>query len=38
MLRSDLFDYSNAYIVVKAIVTVSANAGTNNIRDKKRGF
>ena len=35
MLRSDLCDYNDAYIVVKAIVTVSANAGVNNIRDKK---
>ena len=35
MLRSDLCDYSDAYIVVKGIVTVSANAGVNNIRDKK---
>ena len=36
MLRSDLCDYSHAYIVVKGIVTVSANAGVNNIRDKKK--
>ena len=35
MLRSDLCDYSDAYIVVKGIATVSANAGVNNIRDKK---
>ena len=35
MLRSDLLDYSDAYIVVKGIVTVSANAGDNNIKDKK---
>ena len=30
MLRSDLCDYSAAYIVVKG-----ATAGANNIRDKK---
>ena len=35
MLRSDLCDYNDAYIVVKGIVTVSANAEVNNIRDKK---
>ena len=34
MLRSDLCDYSDAYIVIKAIITVSATDGTNNIRDK----
>ena len=36
MLRSDLCDYSDAYIVVKRIATVSANAGVNNINDKKK--
>ena len=36
MLRSDMCDYSDAYIFVKEIVTVSANAGDNNIRDKKK--
>ena len=35
MLRSDLCDYSDAYIVVKVIITVSATDGANNIRDKK---
>ena len=35
MLRSDLSDYSDAYMVFKGIVTISANAGVNNIRDKK---
>ena len=35
MLRSDLCDYSDAYIVVKRIITASATAGVNNIRDKK---
>ena len=38
MLRSDLRDYSNVYIVVKGIVTVSANAVVNNITDKKTDF
>ena len=32
MLRFDLCDYSDAYIVFKGIITVSANAGANNIR------
>ena len=36
MLRSDLCDYSDAYIAVKRIITVSATAGVNNIRDKKK--
>ena len=35
MLRSDLCDYSDAYIVVKEIITVSATDGANNIRDKR---
>ena len=35
MLRSDLYDYSDAYILVNGTITVTANAGTNNIRDKK---
>ena len=35
MLRSDLCDYSDAYILVKGKITVSANAGVNNNRDKK---
>ena len=38
VLRSDLCGYSDAYIAVKGIVTVSANAGVNNIRDKKQAF
>ena len=33
MLRSDLCDYSNAYIFVEGTVTVSATDGANNIRD-----
>ena len=35
MLRSDLCDYANAYILVNGIITVTANAGASNIRDKK---
>ena len=36
MLKSDLCDYSDAYIVVKGIITVSATAGVNNVRDKEK--
>ena len=36
MLRSNLCDYADAYILVKRTITVTANAGANNIRDKKR--
>ena len=35
MLRSDLCDYSDAYTLVNGTITVTANAGANNIRDKK---
>ena len=38
MLRSNLCDYSDAYILVKATITVTAtgaNNGANNIRDKR---
>ena len=35
MLRSDLCDYADAYILINGTITVTANAGTNNIRDKK---
>ena len=35
MLRSDLCDYSDAYILVNGIITVAAPAGAKNIRDKK---
>ena len=35
MLRSDLCNYSDAYILVNGTITVTANAGANNIRDKK---
>ena len=39
MLRSNLCDYSDAYISVKGTITVTApgaNNGANNIRDKKK--
>ena len=38
MLRSNLRDYSDAYILVKGKITITApgaNNGANNIRDKK---
>ena len=35
MIRSDLCDYSDAYILVNGTITVTAPAGANNIRDKK---
>ena len=35
LLRSDLCDYSIAYIVLKGIITVNATDGPNNIRDKE---
>ena len=38
MLRSDLCDYSDAYILVKGTITVTANGynnNANNIRDKR---
>ena len=35
MLRSDFCGYSDAFVVVKGKVTVSATDGANNIRDKK---
>ena len=38
MLRSSLCDYSDAYILVKGTITVTApggNVGANNIRDKR---
>ena len=38
MLRSNLCDYSDAYILVKGTITVTAvgaNNGANNVRDKK---
>ena len=36
MLRSDLCDYSDAYIVVKGKINVIATDGASNIRDKKK--
>ena len=36
MLRSDLCDYADAYILVNGIITVTANAGDDNIRDKEK--
>ena len=36
MLRSDLCDYADAYILVNGRITVTAPAGANNIRDKKK--
>ena len=39
MLRSNLYDYSDAYILVKGTIMVKAlgaNNGANNIRDKKK--
>ena len=35
MLRSDLCDYADAYILVNGTIKVTAPAGANNIRDKK---
>ena len=38
MLRSNVSDYSDAYILVKGTITVTApgaNNGANKIRDKK---
>ena len=34
MLRSDLCDCADAYILVNGTITVTANAGANDIRDK----
>ena len=34
MLRSDLCDYADAYILINSTITDTANAGANNIRDK----
>ena len=36
MLRSDLCDYADAYILVNGTITVTAAVGANNIRDKKK--
>ena len=40
MLRSNLCDYSDAYILIKGTITVpalGANNNANNIKDKKIG-
>ena len=34
-LRSDLRDFSDAHVLVKGTITVTATAGAKNIRDKK---
>ena len=36
LLRSDLCDYSDVYILDNGTITVTAAAGANNIRDKKK--
>ena len=36
MLRSGLCDYADAYILVNGTITVTAVAGANNIRQKKK--
>ena len=36
MLLSDLCDYADTYILVNGTITVTAAAGANNIRDKKK--
>ena len=36
MLRSDLSDYADAYILINGAITVTANAGANNNRDKRK--
>ena len=38
MLKSDLCDFSDAYIVVKGKITANAKDRANNIRDKKPEF
>ena len=35
MLRSNVSDYSDAYILVNGTITVTAAEGANNIREKK---
>ena len=35
ILRSDLCDYADAYILVNGTITVTTPAGANNNRDKK---
>ena len=36
MLKSDLCDYADAYILVNGTTKVTAAAGANNIREKKK--
>ena len=36
MLRSDLCDYADAYILVNDTITVTAAAGASNIREKRK--
>ena len=36
MLRSDLCDYADVYILVNGKITVTAAADANDIRDKKK--
>ena len=36
MLQADLCDYADANILVNGTITVTAAAGANNIRDKKK--
>ena len=36
MLRSDLCDYEDAYILVNGTIKNTANERANNIRDKKK--
>ena len=35
MLRSDLCDYADAYILINGTITVTVNEGANNIREKR---
>ena len=35
MLRSDLCDYSDVYVLVRGTIMVTATEGVNNIREKK---
>ena len=36
MLRSDLCNYADAHILVNGTITVTANAGANNVGEKKK--
>ena len=35
MLKSDLCDYADVYILVNGTITVTTNEGANNIREKR---